>query len=125
MPVPQDPNAKTVALRYSENPEEEERNKQRALTDRFFAGLAARLQGATPPVVAMPTPVRMPGSVSDDHGGDANGGYLRLVAAARFACVSIPTLKSWERRGLRILRPSPGVVLVKKSDLIGFIEREP
>ena len=83
----------------------------------FLHALAARIGASTAtPVLAVAK--ASPAKETDRGGYD----YLRLAEAARLACVSIPTLKSWEGRGLKIRRPSPGVVLVKKSDLVRFIE---
>ena len=83
----------------------------------FMAGLAARLNMPTsaPAVLAVPKAVSVP-----EQSGASE--YLRMAEAAKFACVSEPTLRSWGQRGLRILRPSRGVVLVKRADLQRFIE---
>ena len=83
----------------------------------FMAGLAARLDMPTsaPAVLVVPKAVSAPGQSGASE-------YLRMAEAAKFACVSEPTLRSWGQRGLRILRPSRGVVLVKRSDLVSFIE---
>ena len=87
-------------------------------SDTFLQGLAARVgvPTASPVGLAMAKPSPAP---EDGRGG---GEYMRFAEAAKFARVSEPTLRSWGRRGLRILRPSRGVVLIRKSDLIAFIE---
>lgn len=90
-------------------------------TETFLQGLAERLgmpTNAPTKAVTVPVATSSPLPAADRGGAE----YMRLFEAARFACVSEPTLRGWGHRGLRILRPSRGVVLVKRSDLIAFIE---
>lgn len=88
--------------------------------DAFTAALAERMPAPSPdlPPRRVPSPPAAPPPASAPE-------FLRLNEAASMARVSEPTLRAWVKRGLRVYSPSRHVRLIRRADLIAFIEGGP
>jgi hypothetical protein len=88
--------------------------------DAFTAALAERMPDPSPDLASPPAP-RPPAAPPPASAPE----FLRLNEAAKLARVSEPTLRAWGKRGLRIHSPARRVRLVRRADLIAFIEGGP